>query len=78
MLCMPLTLSPSLSLTHPHTHTPAQAEVQKMLDEFDTNKDGTIDYEEFIRMLLPSDVKFSIAKSGSASGESSEAAAPKA
>lgn len=48
-------------------------QVQRYIAEFDTDGDGTIDYAEFIRMLLPSDTKYTIAPA--AAGGSGDAAA---
>jgi Ca2+-binding EF-hand superfamily protein len=36
--------------------------IQKYLEEFDADGDGQINYEEFMRMLLPKDLKFKIAR----------------
>ena len=34
--------------------------IEKYIAEFDLNKDGNIDYEEFLRMLLPKNIKFRV------------------
>ncbi len=34
--------------------------IAKYIEEYDIDKDGTISYEEFMRMLLPKDLKFKI------------------
>lgn len=36
--------------------------VRKYIDEYDIDKDGMIDYEEFMRMVLPKDLKFKISR----------------
>lgn len=38
--------------------------IARYLSEFDRNSDGRIDYEEFMRMVLPSDLRIRIAKYG--------------
>mmetsp|Transcript_48967 Transcript_48967/g.136224 ORF Transcript_48967/g.136224 Transcript_48967/m.136224 type:complete len:315 (-) Transcript_48967:524-1468(-) len=40
----------------------SREQVKKWLDEYDLNKDGKIDYEEFMRMVLPKDLKFKISR----------------
>jgi len=37
-------------------------QVRKYMDEFDADHDGTIDYEEFMRMVLPKDLKYKISR----------------
>jgi hypothetical protein len=53
----------------------ACVQVQRYIAEFDTDGDGTIDYAEFIRMLLPSDAKYTIAPAAGATGGDAAAAA---
>lgn len=36
--------------------------IEKYIAEYDTDKDGTINYEEFLRMLLPKTLKFRVTK----------------
>jgi Ca2+-binding EF-hand superfamily protein len=44
-----------------HQDEPPEA-INRYLAEFDTDHNGSIDYEEFMRMLLPKDLKYRISK----------------
>lgn len=38
------------------------AKIEAYIKEYDTDKDGTINYEEFLRMMLPKNLKFKVTK----------------
>ena len=39
-------------------HNEGIVNIAAYIEEFDLNHDGAIDYEEFMRMLLPKDLRF--------------------
>lgn len=46
-----------LALSRQHAAGVTEEEITKMLDQYDTNKDGTIDYAEFQAMIRGNDVE---------------------